>query len=187
MVDLSSIFVNGERRNLSCFIRRASCKAPCFPGNLLQGKWWTFLGNVPGVSQCVARPLNLFFPGMMIKRRRRLLNIYAKIPPESIETLSIAEIQIIISSKFLKFGNFFCLIFPLVPLSSIQCFIIRPKYFSRENLSRDAFEDPSRIFKIAMYNIFQLRQIEKLIRVIPSGGNEIWKHEFAKRGHNLSG
>lgn len=115
MVDLSSIFVNGERRNLSCFIRRASCKAPCFPGNLLQGKWWTFLGNVPGVSQCVARPLNLFFPGMMIKRRRRLLNTYAK-------TLSIAEIQIIISFKFLKFGNFFCFLSCLFPASNVLSF-----------------------------------------------------------------
>lgn len=122
MVDLSSIFVNGERRNLSCFIRRASCKAPCFPGNLLQGKWWTFLGNVPGVSQCIARPLNLFFPGMMIKRRRRLLNIYAKIPPESIETLSIAEIQIIISFKFLKFENFFCFLSCLFPASNVLSF-----------------------------------------------------------------
>lgn len=115
MVDLSSIFVNGERRNLSCFIRRASCKAPCFPGNLLQGKWWTFLGNVPGVSQCVARPLNLFFPGMMIKRRRRLLNTYAK-------TLSIAEIQIIISFKFLKFGNFFCFLSCPFPASNVLSF-----------------------------------------------------------------
>lgn len=122
MVDLSSIFVNGERRNLSCFIRRASCKAPCFPGNLLQGKWWTFLGNVPGVSQCVACPLNLFFPGMMIKRRRRLLNIYAKISPESIEIFSIAEIQIIISFKFLKFGNFFCFLSCLFPASNVLSF-----------------------------------------------------------------
>lgn len=50
-------------------------------------KMMDILGESPGVfHRCVARPLNLFFPGMMIKRRRRLLNIYTKIPPESIET-----------------------------------------------------------------------------------------------------
>lgn len=83
-------------------------------------KMMDILGECP---RCLpVRPLNLFFPGMMIKRRRRLLNIYAKIPPESIEILSIAEIQIIISFKFLKFGNFFCFLSCLFPASNVLSF-----------------------------------------------------------------
>lgn len=95
------------------------------------------------VSQCVALPLNLFFPGMMIKRRRRLLNIYAKnLPPRvdrNVSTkrrskLSLINPFVLCFSNFLKFRDSFCLIFlSSSPLSSIE-------YFSNENLSRDVFE-----------------------------------------------
>lgn len=131
MVDLSSIFVNGERRNLSCFIRRAPAKHLVFRGISFKendGHSWRMSPVSPGAS------FKSFLSWNDDKATAAVTEYLHKNPsridrkrffPQRRFKLSLIN-AFILCFIFLKFRNSFCLILPLVPLSSIEYFILFP-------------------------------------------------------------